>query len=226
MIFDKDYFARRSLTSWKVLRFYFTRLTKEMDFRDIRNKKLLDIGCGLGYFSKIACGFGFEVYGIDISRYAIKQAKKIVDADFFCVDVQNSLPFKDAFFDVVTMFDVIEHLEKPYNALREIHRLLKTNGIFVVTTPNVDSLSRRIKKEKWIGFSDKTHFTLYTVHSLKSVLNKSGFHVLKAETLFTPLPQAISKLLQPFNLGGKIWITSMKRLPNITHIPTLDQTIA
>jgi len=210
--FDEDYFTHYSSTRTKeALNLYFNRLMKETIFEKIRNKKLLDIGCAYGYFLKIAGGFGFETYGIDISQHAVEQAKKKVNAKFFCRDVQDDLPFADGYFEIITMFDVIEHLEKPYDALREIRRVLKSKGLFVITTPNVNSLLRRNMGKKWIGFGDETHIILYSIHGLKFLLRKAGFRVLKAETFFTPLPQVISKLLRPFNLGGKIWITSTRK---------------
>lgn len=212
MKFDEDYFTQYFSTRTKeALNLFFNRLMKEIKFKNMHNKKLLDIGCAYGYFLRIAGGFGFETYGIDISRYAVEQARKMVNAKFFCGDVQDNLPFANSYFEIITMFDVIEHLEKPYDALREIRRALKSRGVFIITTPNINSLLRRILGEKWIGFRDETHVNLYSIHGLKFMLRKAGFKVLKAETFFTPLPQVISKMFRPYNLGGKIWVTSTRK---------------
>jgi 2-polyprenyl-3-methyl-5-hydroxy-6-metoxy-1,4-benzoquinol methylase len=210
--FDKNYFTKYSSTRTKqVLKLYFTRLIEQTNSRDVYGKKLLDIGCGYGYFLKLASAFGFETYGIDISQHAIKQARKVVNAKFFCSDIQDILPFAANFFDIITMFDVIEHLEKPYSALQQIHRVLKPRGIFIITTPNMNSLSRRTMGKKWIGFSDETHRIFYTIYSLEFILKTAGFKVLKRETIFTPLPHAVSKLLRPLNLGGKIWVICLRK---------------
>lgn len=212
MKFDDDYFTQYSSTRTKeALNLFLNRLMKETICENIRKQKLLDVGCAYGYFLRIAGGFGFETYGIDISQHAVEQAKKMVNAKFFCGDVQHGLPFSNNYFEIITMFDVIEHLEKPCGALREIRRVLKSSGLFIVTTPNINSLGRRIMGKKWIGFRDETHIILYSIHGLRFMLRKVGFKVLKAETFFTPLPQVISKLLRPFNLGGKIWVTSTRR---------------
>lgn len=212
MQFGEDYFNKCSPTHTKrAFKRYFNLLMKETALENPRNKKLLDVGCGYGYFLKMASSFGFKTYGIDISQYAIRRARKMVKADFLLGDVQNDLLFMDGVFDVVTMFDVIEHLQKPYAALREIHRVLKPRGVFIITTPNLDSLSRRIMGGKWIGFCDETHLIFFTVRELKYILNKAGFEVRKAETIFTPLPQILSTILRGFNLGGKIWAASTQR---------------
>ena len=116
-------------------------ITNEISRRG--RKKILDIGCGDGSFIirfKKYC----EVFGVDISRRAIKIAKG-AGIDAYTVDVScEKLPFEDEYFDIVYMGDVIEHLVNPDFAINEAARVIKSNGFLVLSTPNLASWLNRL----------------------------------------------------------------------------------
>jgi len=104
---------------------------------EIKGKKLLDAGCGTGFFSKEAIKKGAKVTSLDISDRLLKITKekckfksKIVKADIL------SLPFPNESFDIVLSTEVIEHTQNPRKAIFEFSRVLKKRGILVLTTPN------------------------------------------------------------------------------------------
>jgi len=108
-----------------------------------RNKiSLLDVGCGNGYLLKmIANTFGdFELFDIDISKVLISRAYKLLNGkgSFYAASIYN-LPFKNHSFDMVIMTEVIEHLQKPNLGLQEVYRVLKLNGILILTVPNASA---------------------------------------------------------------------------------------
>lgn len=79
--------------------------------RGYSSGKLLDIGCNYGFFLGV-CEPHFETYGIDISRYAISEAKNYAPGSkIVCCDVEGNIPFADETFDVVTMSDTLEHIK-------------------------------------------------------------------------------------------------------------------
>lgn len=98
--------------------------------------RILDIGCAYGFFLKHL--ENFERYGIDISEHAIKKAKNISGVKFYVHDIEKKTIFKNNFFDAITAFDVLEHLNEPSKTLAEIRRLLKKDGVALFTFPDTD----------------------------------------------------------------------------------------
>jgi SAM-dependent methyltransferase len=99
--------------------------------------KMLDVGCGQGFYVKQAIDQGIDAYGIDISRHALENALAEVK-DRITFGSITEIPFADEEFDVVTAFDVIEHInpKDTLNMIWEIRRVLKPDGIIIITTPN------------------------------------------------------------------------------------------
>ncbi len=120
-----------------------------------RGKSALDIGCAYGYTSRMLASLGYELIGSDVSRWGIKQAKSILDSEFLVCDVQTHLPFEDDKFDLVTCFDVLEHLPNPEKALLNMFDVCK--GTLVCTTPNkkVEKLIRKLMHDY-----DDTHISV------------------------------------------------------------------
>ena len=105
----------------------------------VLGKQVLDAACGCGYGGKLFADSGAQkVTGIDISKAAIKYSTthyRSSGLTFKLMDCQKLL-FKDQAFDVVTAFEFIEHLSLPGRFLREVDRVLKTQGVFGISTPN------------------------------------------------------------------------------------------
>lgn len=102
---------------------------------ELKGCRVLDAGCGDGVLSYMLAREGAEVYGIDISREALRVAKKRCgNARFYQASIYN-LPFPDKFFDHITCLEVIEHLADPDKALTELKRVWKGSGKIVITTP-------------------------------------------------------------------------------------------
>lgn len=95
-------------------------------------------------------------------------------------NIEDSLPYQDHFFDTVYLGEVIEHLHNPGVVLKEIYRVLKTDGLLILDTPNAYHINKLLKwffkREENLG--DPTHVFLFTPGSLVSLLEKNGFHVL------------------------------------------------
>lgn len=106
------------------------------------HKKILDIGCGTGKYGEMMQENGYKVVGIDKSETQINQAKQLIEA--YKGDATN-LPFEDKLFDVCTMIIMIQQLSKEdrIKAFKEVHRVLKTNGILIIKTCSHEDLQYR-----------------------------------------------------------------------------------
>lgn len=167
--------------------------------------RALDIGCAFGYFMSLLVKEGLAPVGIDISSYAVEKASRVDGAAASVCDANEDLPFAEGSFDVVTMFDVVEHLRSPYESFVEVRRVLDRGGYLIVTTPNTFSLERMLMKEKWSGAADPTHLSLFDRYSLGFVLEKAAFEVVRAATAFPTMPPAASRLMGRTGLGGQLF---------------------
>jgi len=135
---------------------------------NLSGKNFLDVGCGLGYFSEIACKKGAVVTGIDVGEELINKVhKKLPNGKFITASI-SKLPFKDRCFDIVLCTEVVEHVENQKKAISEIMRVVKKGGLIIVTTPNKNFQSLFILlsnigirpyhgNEKWFSLGELKH---------------------------------------------------------------------
>jgi len=174
MKYAKDYFTNTSVKGKNEYSIYINKLN--LLNIPLENKLICDVGCATGEFLENVIKYN-TCYGIDISAYAINQCYKKFGRTknkFFCLDLNYNEFNEDIKFDVITMFDVIEHLNNFINLKRLIHKNLKKGGHVIVTTPNSNSLLRYISQNNFTGETDKTHVILFTPYTLDFFLRKSG----------------------------------------------------
>lgn len=148
---------------------------------------ILDIGCGQGELAKDLKARGKYVSGTDISSKALYMSSKYLD-ESFCFDVEDcNWPEEliDKKFDCIIASEVIEHLFQPNNFLANVKKLLKPQGVLILTTPNFLFWKNRFKmlfgkfEYEDSGFYDKGHISFFTRNSLNKELEKAGFQVEK-----------------------------------------------
>ncbi len=145
-----------------------------------KTNKLLDVGCGIGYFLEEAKKRGWEVYGTEFTDEAVSicQQKGI----HIHKGVLNPDDFEAESFDVITSFEVIEHINNPIEELSNFNTLLRKGGLVYVTTPNFNSLLRYRLKAAYNVITYPEHLSYYTPKTLKQVFKKCGFSCKKIET--------------------------------------------
>ncbi|MEM3713789.1 MAG: class I SAM-dependent methyltransferase [Nitrososphaeria archaeon] len=163
--------------------------------------RLIELGCGKADLLVALANAltAKEIYDVDIDEEALAEAQnrgvKVVKADLNIA----CLPFKDEFFDVVIMEEVIEHLINPDNAIQEAYRILKSEGYFLISTPNLAWWVNRLAlllgfQPYWTECSTRYnigkfgrknyetlsgHLRLYTLRALKEILKLYGFRILE-----------------------------------------------
>ncbi|HEX4341137.1 MAG TPA: class I SAM-dependent methyltransferase [Polyangiaceae bacterium] len=135
--------------------------------------RLLDVGCGLGHLLS-GVDPRWERHGIEISEYAAEKATE--HGVIFHGDL-TSANYPDRFFDAVTLYHVIEHMDDPERELREIRRVMKPGGWLIVGTPNFDSACARRFGDNFRLLHDVTHISLFSAESLRRLLEDNGFAV-------------------------------------------------
>ncbi|MEW6655475.1 MAG: class I SAM-dependent methyltransferase [Aquificota bacterium] len=144
--------------------------------------KLLDIGCGNGYFLAQMRDLGWDVAGVEPDPNAVKVAREEFGLKVFQGTIEE-INFPENSFDVITMNHVIEHVLDPIALLSECKRILKPNGKLIVITPNIKSLGHRFFKQDWRGLEPPRHIYLFSSRSLITSAEKAG---LKVKKVFTP----------------------------------------
>lgn len=142
---------------------------------------LLDVGCAGGFFLETAARRGWKASGIEISAAAAAHARNelgldVAEGDFASAD------FRDASFDVITMFDVVEHLPSPVDDLKRAHSLLRHGGRLFLVTPNFDSLARRAHGAAWGLLEPEHHLFYFNRKTLRAAVEAAGFKI--EETFF------------------------------------------
>ncbi len=223
MSFDETYFSSHTYENvsfgrfsqyWWSNRFYAILARRH----GRRGARLLEVGCGLGHLVG-QLEDDFETSAIDINAWALTRAREVAPRTSLSVGSAEELPFADAAFGVVIIKHIVEHLTHPERAIAELGRVLAPGGVLILSTPNLDSLLKPWKGEKWIGYQDPTHISLRPPREWLSMLEGAGFELLRVfadgfwDAPYIPLvPKMVQKLFFG-SLGGLQAITGLVFLP-------------
>jgi len=152
-----------------------------------KQHRLLDVGCGTGFFLDCAKRDGWDVEGVEISRKHAEKAQREFQVPVHCADF-SALFLEPASFDAITLWDLLEHAKEPWKVLEQARRLLRQNGKLVVFTINSASLFNELAH---LGYRlapgglrramellyDKRHNYYFDERSLKAQLERSGFAI-------------------------------------------------
>lgn len=152
------------------------RLNKEYGLILSKETRVLDIGCAGGAFLRAARNLGLSAVGVEPSKWLSEHARSQHDLDVRTGTLSDH-SFSEEYFDLITLWDVIEHLPDAGAELRQIHHLIKPDGLLVVNYPDFGSFVARILGKKW-PFLLSVHLVYYTPQTIRKQLLKSGFEVL------------------------------------------------
>jgi 2-polyprenyl-3-methyl-5-hydroxy-6-metoxy-1,4-benzoquinol methylase len=165
--------------------------------------KLLDIGCYVGGFLVEAKKRGWDVYGTEYSDEAVEKCEQRgikMHKGKLCSEW-----FGDEMLDIITSFEVIEHINNPIEEVKNIKKILRKGGLFYVTTPNFNALERFLLKGKYSIIAYPEHLSYYTKRTLNYLLTNNGFKKLKLITSGLSLTRIQTDLaVSNENLGSPV----------------------
>jgi len=163
---------------YRVERFAKERLSIIIELFPKKNMKILDYGCGTGWFLKYVLSENINADGYEFSKNLAAFTSQRTSANIYSGDLSKV----NTKYDVITLFDVIEHVESPCIFLKSLSRLLKNNGYLVIFTPNFDSVSIKHLREKHNLIIPTRHLTYFNHESMAYVANKAGYNFFSYKT--------------------------------------------
>ncbi len=142
--------------------------------------RLLDIGCAAGFFLEAAKNH-FDCHGVEFSEFSSQYARDEFGHHVITGDLLSA-GFPREYFDVITMWDVLEHVHAPLDNLKEITRILKPGGILVISTGDATSINARIRKDRWALMAPPWHLYFFPKKLLQNKLIELGYTIVSFET--------------------------------------------
>jgi len=151
--------------------------------RYVPSGSLLDVGSGDGRFVHHMASQGWQATGIDFSAAALTLAQSQGTEGRFLYGSLFDHDFEPESIDLVTLWQVLEHIGEPGEFLRRCHDLMRPGGVFVAAVPNIEGLSARLTGERWWGLDVPRHLVHYSPGTLCRGLEQAGFTVMKVNHL-------------------------------------------
>jgi len=184
-IYDADYFKRGN----KYNRYSTNRIIERQEVvNELKNLqkikkyksygKLLDCGCATGKFLYAAKKEGFDISGLEVSTSAAESASNLLKIEIENCELMQSI-HKQGSLDVITLWDVIEHVQNPLMVLNMANSLLKSDGILAFSTGDISSLWAKVTGKYWQLLTPPQHLFFYNQKSIKEILELSRFELLE-----------------------------------------------
>jgi 2-polyprenyl-3-methyl-5-hydroxy-6-metoxy-1,4-benzoquinol methylase len=187
--YDQDYYRSWGMTNNElpehVKHLKETNMRKHIQhiLRFFTKGNVLEVGCAMGSFLKVAHEEGFNVTGIDLSLQACEIAQKEVPEAKVFHGALETVSFGSDRFDVVFMSDLVEHIPDPLPFWGKIHKLLKNNGIIYVVTPDPMHWSCAIAGSSWVHFKEE-HLIFFTKNTMSWLGHKFDLNFIESKHIF------------------------------------------
>lgn len=227
-IYSEGYFKNSKYVDDVAARHEFERrLSFIHKYLESSSASLLDFGCASGDF---VAGINehYSCSGVDFSPEAIEHAKEKYPELTDCFLSPDELSKLNIHFDVVMMWDVIEHISNPREVVKNICELLVNDGLFYISTPNIGSMIAKVMRKRWAFMTPPEHLLFFDKNNLKVLLQNNGFEVLEWESmgkyvnlafLFYKLKRVFPKLIPQWLVG---WLSRSRVGKWCIYIPTGD----
>ncbi len=170
----------------------FTYRLEEIEALRPDKGSILDVGCAYGFFLDVARSRGWCTEGVELGDHAVQYARGKLGLRVHHANVLDvRLPPQT--FDVVTLWDVVEHLDDPISVLMHLRRSMKNNALLVFNTPDVDSYVRKVQGLRWRNFIPPIHVTYFGQRAAAHLLRRTGFRLIN-NTVALPRERLLQKL--------------------------------
>ena len=140
--------------------------------------RLLDVGCATGIFLEEAGKFGWQLWGIEPSTWAVDQLRLRLPGAQVNVGFIESVTYPADAFELITLWDILEHVTEPALGLQTLHPWLVRGGYLFLNVPNIDSVSARLMGSRWVLFL-REHLWYFSPTTITSLLEKTGYRVIE-----------------------------------------------
>ena len=186
--------------------------------------RLLEVGCGFGYFLEVAARAGFDVQGVDASPRAVAESSRRLPGRIFQGAVSEVPELEERRFDVIFASHLIEHISEPLPFVRDLATRLEPGGHLVLVTPNVKSWLARISGSRWVSFKIPEHVVFYAPDTIGRLLRECGLEVLAVDPAYQVyrLPFLMSRVRQLVRPADRLippferWAPFRKRMLRVT----------
>lgn len=205
-----DYLADRRI----IEKNFAARLATLKRFLTPSHRHLFEIGCAYGFFLNAARSSFSSVQGIDVSADAVRYAAGELGLNVSCGDLLAA-DLSDLAFDVVCLWDTIEHLAAPRRYLERAAALMPAGGLVAITTGDIGSLNARVQRGRWRLIHPPTHLHYFTRPSLTQLLERCGFTVVHVEYCgaYRSLAGMLHNLASPAWRAGALGSAILRAVP-------------
>jgi len=185
-LYQDDYFSSHYDEGLKVDSPEMQRRISQEDhrikfFRNLkRHGRILDIGCGMGYFLYACRIYGYEVEGLDVSGDSASYVRSELKIPVSTGSIEE-INFKDNSMDIITMWHSLEHTSDPRKYLKKAWNWLKSDGLLVVDVPNHEGTDAKKIWSRWNGWDLPYHFYHFTPKTLTDMLLRHGFKTCRTK---------------------------------------------
>ncbi len=181
--------------------------------------RLLDIGCASGLFVAAAAQRGWNACGVDAAAWMIERARETHPGLSFDVGSIETLTYPPETFDVITLFDVLEHVDAPHAALSRVRGWLRPGGLLILSLPNAESRIAKLMGPRWVLYL-REHLWYFSPDTIGKLLERAGCELIQTRTKWVTfsLNNVATRLAQYPGLLGRM----ARRLEGNVALKRLD----